>query len=163
MPGRPARIIAKMNQVEDVELSLALADASQAGVPIDLIVRGFCCLRPGVADYTENVRVRSIIGRFLEHSRIFHFANGHDDPLEGEFYIGFSRLDVPESVAARRSGHPRRRSVLRVVSYGKSSTPRSRIPGRRGSSSPAGSTGSDSRQKVPAARRASACTRGSWT
>jgi len=86
--GRPARIVAKMNQVEDLELSLALARASQAGVPIDLIVRGFCCLRPGVAGYTELIRVRSIIGRFLEHSRIFYFANGSPDPVDGEFYIG---------------------------------------------------------------------------
>jgi len=86
--GRPARIIAKMNQVEDLELSLSLAKASEAGVPIDLVVRGFCCLRPGVKGFTENIRVRSIIGRFLEHSRIFHFANGAADPLEGEFYIG---------------------------------------------------------------------------
>jgi polyphosphate kinase len=86
--GRAARIVAKMNQVEDLELSLALAKASQVGVPIDLIVRGFCCLRPGVPGYTENVRVRSIIGRFLEHSRIFYFANGKSDPLDGEFYIG---------------------------------------------------------------------------
>jgi polyphosphate kinase len=86
--GRPARIVAKMNQVEDLELSLALAEASEAGVPIDLIIRGFCCLRPGVPGYTSNVRVRSIIGRFLEHSRIFHFANGEADPLAGEYYIG---------------------------------------------------------------------------
>ena len=86
--GRPARIIAKMNQVEDLEMARALSAASQAGVPIDLIVRGFCCLVPGVPGWTENVRVRSIIGRFLEHSRIFHFANGQDDPLAGEFFIG---------------------------------------------------------------------------
>ena len=86
--GRPARIVAKMNQLEDLEICRALAGASQAGVSIDLIVRGFCCLKPGVPRFTENIRVRSIIGRFLEHSRIFHFANGSDDPLAGEFYIG---------------------------------------------------------------------------
>jgi len=86
--GRPARIVAKMNQVEDLAVCRALSGASQAGVPIDLIVRGFCCLIPGVKGCTENLRVRSIIGRFLEHARIFYFANGALDPLEGEFYIG---------------------------------------------------------------------------
>jgi len=86
--GRPARIVAKMNQLEDPEIIQALCDASQAGVPIDLIIRGFCCLRPGVAGRTDTVRVRSIIGRFLEHSRIFHFANGYEDPVAGEFLIG---------------------------------------------------------------------------
>jgi polyphosphate kinase len=86
--GRPARIVVKMNQLEDLEVACALVEASRAGVPVELIVRGFCCLRPGVPGYTENLRVRSIIGRFLEHSRIFHFANGNDDPLAGEFVIG---------------------------------------------------------------------------
>jgi polyphosphate kinase len=86
--GLPARIVCKMNQLEDKEMCLLLAQASQAGVPIDLIVRGFCCLAPGVAGLTENIRIRSIIGRFLEHSRIFHFAAGSDDPLDGEFLIG---------------------------------------------------------------------------
>ncbi|HRC71029.1 MAG TPA: polyphosphate kinase 1 [Candidatus Competibacter sp.] len=86
--GRPARIVAKMNQVEDLEMARALSAASQAGVPVDLIVRGFCCLIAGVPGWTENVRVRSIIGRFLEHSRIFHFANGQEDPADGEFIIG---------------------------------------------------------------------------
>jgi polyphosphate kinase len=86
--GQPARIVAKMNQVEDLEMARALSAASQAGVPVELIVRGFCCLVPGVPGWTENVQVRSIIGRFLEHSRIFHFANGQDDPLAGEFFIG---------------------------------------------------------------------------
>lgn len=86
--GRPARIIAKMNQLEDPEIIEALCEASQAGVPIDLIIRGFCCLRPGVPGHTENICVRSIIGRFLEHSRIFYFANGSSDPVEGEYFIG---------------------------------------------------------------------------
>jgi polyphosphate kinase len=86
--GRPARIIAKMNQLEDLPVCEALCEASQAGVPIDLIIRGFCCLRPGIPGWTENLRVRSIIGRFLEHGRLFHFANGESNPVDGEFYIG---------------------------------------------------------------------------
>jgi polyphosphate kinase len=86
--GAPARIIAKMNQLEDPDMIEALVEASQAGVSIDLIVRGFCCLRPGVSGHTDNIRVRSIIGRFLEHSRIFYFANGRSNPAEGEYYIG---------------------------------------------------------------------------
>jgi polyphosphate kinase len=86
--GRPARIVAKMNQLEDPDMIEALCEASQAGVSIDLIIRGFCCLRPGVPDHSENIRIRSIIGRFLEHSRIFYFANGNEDPAEGEYFIG---------------------------------------------------------------------------
>src|SRR5262249_31420408 len=86
--GRPAAIVAKVNQVEDRHVCEALVDASRAGVPIDLIVRGFCVLAPGVPGTTDNVRVVSVIGRFLEHSRIFCFRNGSEDPLGGEFYIG---------------------------------------------------------------------------
>src|SRR5271156_104126 len=86
--GKPARIIAKMNQLEDPDMIEALCEASNAGVPIDLIIRGFCCLRPGVPGHSENIRIRSIIGRFLEHSRIFYFANGKQDPAEGDFFIG---------------------------------------------------------------------------
>jgi polyphosphate kinase len=86
--GRPARIVAKMNQLEDPEIVETLCEASEAGVPIDLIVRGFCCLRPGVAGRTGTIRIRSIIGRFLEHSRVLHFANGKENPLDGDFFIG---------------------------------------------------------------------------
>ena len=86
--GLPARIVCKMNQLEDGDICLLLSKASQAGVPVDLIVRGLCCLAPGVPGWTENIRIRSIVGRFLEHSRIFHFAAGSADPLEGNFLIG---------------------------------------------------------------------------
>ncbi|RYZ67967.1 MAG: polyphosphate kinase 1, partial [Proteobacteria bacterium] len=86
--GKPARIIVKCNSLEDSTVGRALYDASRAGVKIELIVRGFCSLRPKVAGMSENIRVISIIGRFLEHSRIFFFQNGEADPLNGEFFIG---------------------------------------------------------------------------
>jgi polyphosphate kinase len=82
--GRPAAIVAKMNAISDAGIVHELYAASQAGVAIELIVRGMCELRPGVAGVSETIRVRSIVGRFLEHSRIFAFANGG----EREVYIG---------------------------------------------------------------------------
>jgi polyphosphate kinase len=88
--GKESRIIIKANSITDVDLINELYRASQAGVEIDLIIRGICSLRPGLRGLSENIRVHSIVGRFLEHSRIFFFNNGGGD--EAEMYIGSADL-----------------------------------------------------------------------
>jgi polyphosphate kinase len=116
--GRPARIVCKMNALVDVEVIDALYRASQAGVDIDLIVRGICCLRPGLPGVSERINVISIVGRFLEHSRLWSFANGGNE----EFYIGsadwmprnFDRRVEAVAPVESPAMHERLRSLLSV-------------------------------------------------
>jgi len=114
--GKPARIIAKMNALTEPQIIQALYQASQAGVQIDLIVRGVCCLRPGTPGVSDNIRVRSIVGRFLEHSRIFYFESAGEELV----YLAsadwmqrnlFRRVETCFPVDERRLAH-------RVISEG---------------------------------------------
>jgi polyphosphate kinase len=120
--GKVGRIIVKMNQLEDRNVTDALYRAAIAGVSIDLIVRGFCCLRPGVSGLSENIRVTSTIGRFLEHSRVFWFGGGQADPLDGEFYIGsadwmYRNLNTRVECAAPIEQRAHRERLWSVLQY----------------------------------------------
>jgi polyphosphate kinase len=86
--GRNARLRFKMNALEDTDFTRLLYEASQAGVHVDLVIRGICRIRPGVPGLSENITVRSVVGRFLEHSRIYVFGNGGDP----EYFIGSADL-----------------------------------------------------------------------
>jgi polyphosphate kinase len=86
--GEKAHLLFKINSIDDKSIIDLLYQASQAGVKVDLIARGICCLRPGIKGLSENIRVRSIVGRFLEHSRIFYFYNGGEDII----YLGSGDL-----------------------------------------------------------------------
>jgi polyphosphate kinase len=94
--GRPARFVAKMNALDDPQMIQKLYEASQAGVEIDLVVRGICCLRPGVSGVSDRIRVSSVVGRFLEHSRIYWFQNDGDS----EVYLGSADM-MPRNLSRR--------------------------------------------------------------
>ena len=121
--GKHAFIRLKLNSLLDEEFVEALYKASSAGVEVDLVIRGICALVPGITGISENIRVRSVLGRFLEHSRIFHFANGGDD----EIYIGSADLmdrnlnrRVESLVKIRRDEH--KKSLMKIFDQYTAST-----------------------------------------
>lgn len=127
--GLPARIVAKMNSLVDPEIIAALYEASVAGVKIDLIVRGICCLVPGVKGLSENIHVRSVVDRFLEHSRIFYFENG----CQPDVYLGsadwmprnfFRRIEVVFPV---EDGNLRERVISEILAVTLADTAKARI------------------------------------
>jgi polyphosphate kinase len=132
--GLPARIIAKMNSLVEPGIIQALYRASQAGVKIDLIVRGICCLRPGVKGLSENISVRSIVGRFLEHSRIFYFENA----CQPEVFLGsadwmprnfFRRIEVVFPV---EDGNLRERVINEILALNLADNVKARALDARG-------------------------------
>lgn len=118
LSGKTARIIIKINSLVEPEVIKALYQAAQAGVKIDLIIRGICCLKPGIIGLSENIQVRSIVGRFLEHSRVYYFRNGGKE----ELYCGsadwiqrnfFSRVEVVFPITTKRH----RERLLKELGY----------------------------------------------
>ncbi len=116
---KPGRIIAKMNSLEDQEVIEKLYEASKAGVKITLYVRGFCSLVPGIKGISENIEVYSIVGRFLEHSRIYFFGRGKEKMKDGDFYIGSAdwmyrnlnnRVEIITPIK-----HPEHKAILETI------------------------------------------------